>query len=452
MNLEQLRARIKAAREEARALLASASPETGMTAEQTTAFEALMAEVDTLEANVAAITRLDEADARAAVIVPAAARGGQPQAPIRAGGDPAVRSFENLGQFMAAVRFAPNDPRLSSLYSEDAGAQAEGNMTREQRAAMLGVTTDALAELRMDTGSAGGFAIPPDFRSQLMELPVYGEAPIRAGATVIGADPAHPDAGVTMPALDQSGNGVGHVFGGVTVGWVNEGGQKPLTDLALKEVTVDTHEVAGYMIVTDKLLRNWNGADPLIRKQFRAALLQSGEYAFLRGDGVGKPTGIIGHPGTYVVPRTAAGQVTYRDLLAMVARQLTIGGSAFWQMPRSVLPQIALLKDDLGNFIWKESARDGFAGTLLGYPVKWSPLSPALGQVGDVALIDAEHYLIKDGSGPFVAASEHVLFTQNKTVIKAFWNVGGKPWLTAPHYDQSGYQTSPFVVLGAVQV
>ena len=84
--------------------------------------------------------------------------------------------------------------------------------------------------------------------------------------------------------------------------------------------------------------------------------------------------------------------------------------------------------------------------------MKWSPLSPALGSVGDVALIDAEHYLIKDGSGPFVAASEHVLFTQNKTVIKAFWNVGGKPWLTAPHYDEGGYQTSPFVVLGAVQV
>jgi len=452
MNLEQLRARLQAARDEARALLAAASPESGMTAEQTASFDALMAEVDTLEANISRVQNLDAADARAATIVPAAARGATPAAPIRAGGDPAVREFENMGQFMAAVRFAPNDVRLSTLWDGNAGANAEGNLTPEQRAAMLGVSTDALAEMRMDVGAAGGFAIPPQFRDQLLELPVYGEAPIRAGATVIGADPNHPDAGITMPALDQSGNGVGHVFGGVTVGWVEEGGQKPLTNMALKEVTVDTHEVAGYMIVTDKLLRNWRGADPIIRRQFRNALLQSGEYAFLRGDGVGKPTGIIGHPGTYVVPRTTAGAVTYRDLLAMVARQLTIGGSAFWQMPRSVLPQIALLKDDLGNFIWKENARDGFAGTLLGYPVKWSPLSPALGQVGDVALIDAEHYLIKDGSGPFVAASEHVLFTQNKTVIKAFWNVGGKPWLTAPHYDESGYQTSPFVVLGAVQV
>ena len=259
MNLEQLRARLQAARDEARALLAAASPETGMTAEQTASFDQLMAEVDTLEANISRVQNLDAADARAATIVPAAARGATPAAPIRAGGDPAVREFENMGQFMAAVRFAPNDVRLSTLWDGNAGANAEGNLTPEQRAAMLGVSTDALAEMRMDVGAAGGFAIPPQFRDQLLELPVYGEAPIRAGATVIGADPNHPDAGITMPALDQSGNGVGHVFGGVTVGWVEEGGQKPLTNMALKEVTVDTHEVAGYMIVTDKLLRNWRG-------------------------------------------------------------------------------------------------------------------------------------------------------------------------------------------------
>lgn len=435
MTLEQLRAQLKAKREEARAMLAAATD--GLTEEQTTQFDSLMAECDTLEANITRLSNLDALDARADAIVPAAARGAAPSSPIRAGGDPANREFESLGHFMAAVRFNPNDSRLSNLYDENAGAEAAANMTPEMR-----------AEMRMDTGASGGFAIPPQFRNQLLELPTYGEAPIRAGATVIEADPNHPDAGITIPALDQSGTDAGHVFGGVTVGWVAEGGQKPLTDMELKSVTVDTYEAAGYMVVTDKLLRNWAGADALIRRQFRNALLQSGEYAFYRGTGTGQPTGILGHPGTISVPRAVAGQVSYMDLLAMVARQLTIGGSAFWQMPRSVLPQIATLKDDNGNFIWKESARDGFAGTLLGYPVKWSPLNPALGTAGDVALIDAAHYIVKDGSGPFVAASEHVLFTQNKTVIKAFWNVGGKPWLTAPHYDEGGYQVSPFVTLG----
>lgn len=454
MTLAALRAAALAARESARALMTAATSagRDSLTPEETTAFDAHMAEVEAHEANIARITALDAADARAAAIVPAAGRGAGPAAAanVNAPGETAVREFESFAHFVSTVRNNPNDSRLQ--YDATAGAEAEGNLRPEQRAAMLGMSMDQYAEMRMDTGSGGGFAIPPAFRNQLLELPTYGEAPIRSGAMVIAADPNAPDQGVTMPAIDQSGNAAGHVFGGVTVGWVTEGGQKPLTDMLLKDVTVTTHEAAGYMIVTDKLLRNWSGADATIRRQFRNALLQSGEYAFLRGDGVNKPKGIIGDAATFVVNRTTANTVTLADLLKMVARLLNMSASAFWLIPQAVLPQIAGLKDANNNNVWLANARDGFAGTLLGYPVKFSPFNPALGTSGDVMLIDPSHYIIKDGSGPFVAASEHVLFTQNKTVIKAFWNVGGKPWLTAPHRDEGGYEVSPFVQLGPVAV
>lgn len=454
MTLAQLRAAALAERTAARALLAAAQGDNGrtLTVEETAAFDAHMEAVAAAEANIARIVALDESEARAAQPVPAAARGASPQI-VRAGGEVAVREFESLGHMVAAVRFNPNDSRLQ--FDQNAGAQANAameGMSMEQRAAHMGVDPVMYAEMRMDNGAAGGFAIPPQFRAQLLELPTYSEAPIRAGAMVIDADPNSPDAGITMPAIDQSGNAAGHVFGGITVGWVAEGGQKPLTDMLLKDVTVDTHEAAGYMVVTDKLLRNWQGADATLRRQFRAALLQSGEYAFLRGDGVTKPKGIIGDPATMVVARQTALKVTYTDLVNMVARLLNMAAGAFWLMPQAVLPQIANLKDEAGNLIWQANARDGFAGTLLGYPVKWSPFNPALGTSGDVMLIDPAHYIIKDGSGPFIAASEHVLFTQNKTVIKAFWNVGGQPWLTAPHRDEGGYEVSPFVQLGPVAV
>lgn len=455
MNIAALRAAAQAARESARALLTAATADGGreLNAEEATAFDTHVAEAARLDAQVARVAGLDAAEAAARTVVPAASRGTGPvdnSGNVHAPGPEASREFESLGQFMHAVRFNPNDSRLR--FDANAGSQAEAGMTPEQRAAQLGVSMDTYAEMRFDTGSAGGFAIPPTFRAQLLELPTYGEAPIRAGAMVISADPNQPDSGITMPAMDQSGNAAGHVFGGITVGWVAEGGQKPLTDMALKSVTVETFEAAGYMIVTDKLLRNWSGADATIRRQFRAALLQSGEYAFLRGDGVTKPKGIIGDASTIVVNRATALKVSYVDLVNMVARLLNMAPGAFWLMPQGVLPQIATLKDEAGNLIWQANARDGFAGTLLGYPVKWSPFNPALGTSGDVMLIDPAHYIIKDGSGPFVAASEHVLFTQNKTVIKAFWNVGGKPWLTAPHTDEGGYQVSPFVQLGPVAV
>jgi HK97 family phage major capsid protein len=79
--------------------------------------------------------------------------------------------------------------------------------------------------------------------------------------------------------------------------------------------------------------------------------------------------------------------------------------------------------------------------------VRWNNRSVGLGSKGDIVLADWFYYVIKDGSGPFVAASEHVLFRQNKTVVKIFWNVDGAPWLTAPIKEENGYEVSPFVGL-----
>ena len=46
--------------------------------------------------------------------------------------------------------------------------------------------------------------------------------------------------------------------------------------------------------------------------------------------------------------------------------------------------------------------------------------------------------------------SEHVKFTSNQTVIKAFRNVDGKPWVNAPYILEGGAtQVSPYVILGA---
>ena len=105
------------------------------------------------------------------------------------------------------------------------------------------------------------------------------------------------------------------------------------------------------------------------------------------------------------------------------------------------------LTDQNGNLIWNGNAREGELPLLLGRPAIENERNPLLGQAGDIWLADMSQYLIKDGSGPYVAASEHVHFLSNKTVIKMFWNVDGQPWLTAPIKQEGGYEVSPFVKL-----
>jgi len=94
------------------------------------------------------------------------------------------------------------------------------------------------------------------------------------------------------------------------------------------------------------------------------------------------------------------------------------------------------------------NAVGGFALKLLGFPVHVYGGSPVLGTKGDVALIAPGGYLIKDGSPMRVEASPHVYWTSNKTVIRASWNVDGRPWLSDPLTLKDGVTTvSPFVVL-----
>jgi HK97 family phage major capsid protein len=399
------------------------------TAEETAAYDALNAQLGALDTRIERLTGIATAEAAGDAVTPAAARRQSVTIPQ---GPHAARDFANMGEFMAAVRFNPNDQRLN--FVEGVGAAEDGS--------------ELSAELRMDQHqTGGGFLVPTQFRQEILRVDPQ-EALVRPRANVIPAG-SPPDAALTIPALDQTGAAPGNIFGGVQVQWIGEGGNKPETDVALKSITLEPKEVAGTIVVTDKMLRNWAASSAFIEGLLRGAVTQAEDYAFLRGDGVGKPLGAINSTAMYYVNRAGANQVTYLDLVNMVSHLLMRGGtSPVWSMPQGALPQIATLRDPEGRYIWKPDARDGFAGTLLGYPVRWNNRAPALGAKGDITLIDWSQYLVKDGSGPFVAASEHVLFRQNKTVIKIFWNVDGKPWLTAPIVEENGWSVSPFVGLG----
>jgi HK97 family phage major capsid protein len=397
-----------------------------LTAEEQQSFDDMQAESATLEKRISRLEGVETVENALNQRVDAHSR----RSPIeRAGGAEASREFESLGQFLNAVRFNPNDQRLS--FVEGVGAAGDGD--------------DRRAEQRMDNDPQGGFMVPQQFSQTIMSVEPQ-DALVRPRANVIPAG-SPPDAGITMPTLDQSGAAPGNVFGGMTFDWIEEGGDKPETDASLGSVSLVPKEIAGFVTVTDKLLRNWQASSTFLTNLMRGGVAAAEDFAFYRGDGVAKPLGVLNAPVTKFIHRAVANQVSYEDLVAMVAVLLMRGGSPVWSAPQSSLPQFATLKDPQGRYIWQANAVGGFAGTLLGYPLRWNNRAPGLGSKGDILMADWSNYLIKDGSGPFVAASEHVKFTQNKTVIKIFWNVDGAPWMNAPFTEENGYQVSPFVAL-----
>lgn len=410
-----------------RALIDAAEGENrDFTAEETTSYDAMRVRLDALDARMARIAGFEAVEAAGGTVTPAAARGGQITVPD---GPHGRTEFESMGEFLSAVRFNPNDQRLN--FVENVAAGADGQMD---------------ASLRMDNDTQGGFMVPPQLRETILSVQPQ-DALVRPRANVIPAG-SPPDAAITMPALDQSGANPKNMFGGVEFKWIAEGEEKPETDAKLKSITLSPHEIAGFVTITDKLLRNWQASGAFIENLFRGAYSAAEDYAFIRGTGIGQPLGAINSGAMKFINRATANHVAYIDLLNMVSRFLMRGGqSPVWSMPQSSLVDIATMTDPEGHYIWKPGAVDGFAGTLLGYPVRWNNRAPALGVKGDITLVDWSQYLIKDGSGPFVATSEHVKFTSNQTVIKFFSNVDGAPWLTAPIVEENGWEVSPFVGL-----
>lgn len=388
-----------------------------LTAEEQKTYDGMDADQKSLATQIRRSEELESVEAELDQKKPAVA---SRQAPTR--GAEAKKDFDSFGEFMYAVRFKPEDQRLS--WQENPALKAEQNM---------------------EDGASGGFMVPKQFSTEIMQVDAQ-EAIVRPRATVIPAG-TPPDSSYTIPALDQTGTVPGNVYGGVVVNWLEEGGTKEETDAKFRQIELKPHEVAGTITVTDKLLRNWTAAGPFLQGLLRGAVTQSSEDAYVNGNGVGKPRGYIGSGAAYLVTRTTPNLVKYADIVEMLARLM--GANGVWSGNRSILPQLMKLTDDDGRLIWQPSAREGEPDRLLGKPMLWNQRNPTLGTKGDLTLADFSHYLIKDGSGPFVAASEHVKFTQNKTVIKIFWNVDASPWLTAPFKQEKGYEVSPFVVLKA---
>jgi HK97 family phage major capsid protein len=309
---------------------------------------------------------------------------------------------------------------------------------------------DGRRDMAMLPGAAGGFLIPPAFADMLTAITPQ-DAIVRPRATVMPAASA-PDTSTTYPMLNQSG--VLGVFAGMTGGWVGEGGLKPETQPTLAQMTLTPHEVAAFVDVTDKLLRNNPAAvTQLIQQGFRDVILAVEDVAFITGNGIGRPLGFLGHASNVNVVRAAGlgvPAIAYADCVAMLWRMLKLGTSGpVWLAHPSTLPQLQAMASALGQLIWQPSAREGMPSILLGYPVILNERQPVLGQIGDLMFVNLRYYMIQEGVGLAIRDDQGIgAFDHNVTRIKAYRSVDGQPMLATPLLAEDAVTTfSPFVVL-----
>lgn len=310
------------------------------------------------------------------------------------------------------------------------------------------------AALAEGSGITGGYTVPPQFANQLQQLAVE-ESIVEPRASKM------PMSSLTLdvPSLDHTGTGAAGqspFLGGVVASWTNEAATRSESEPTFRTTSLKAWELSFYTVASNNLLAdNAVGLDSLLTQLFTAAIAWYTDHAYLRGDGVGKPLGMINAGATIAVTRNAATNVKLVDIATMLSRLLVQSwGNAVWVGHQSIIPKLIQMEDGRtngGNLVWVNQmggVADAMPARLLGLPILFTEKVPALGTKGDLGLYDMSRYLLGKRMDVEIAVSPHAKFLNNQMVWRVVWRGDGQPWLNNAITLADGTHTvSPFVVL-----
>jgi hypothetical protein len=158
------------------------------------------------------------------------------------------------------------------------------------------------AALGESSGVTGGYTVPPEFYQQLQTI-MAEQTFIRPRAFVVPMGSAT----LQMPYLDVTtvqSAGVSPFFGGVQMYWSAEAQTRTETEPQFKQMELRAWELSGYSVSSNVLLQDSIiGLEKFLMTLFAKAIAWYEEYAFLQGNGSGKPQGMLGASATIAVTR-----------------------------------------------------------------------------------------------------------------------------------------------------
>ncbi len=340
--------------------------------------------------------------------------------------------FGSLMGFIDIVTGDPRDPETSGLRKEIRDAMS---------------STDP---------SLGGFLIPEEFRTQLMEV-ALDEAVVRPRATVIPMSTLR----TSIPFVDVTSNAT-TVSGGIIGYWTEEGAALTASQPKFGRVALEAKKLTAYTEIPNELRQDSNpAAEAYARTAFPKAVAAFEDYAFLLGTGVGEPLGVFNATNAAIVATAAeSGQtsltIVWENIIKMYARMLPEAlNRAVWVVSNDTLPQLmtTALTVGVGGAPIGMANFDGTSGpvlSLLGRPVVVSQRVNKLGLQGDISFVDFSQYLIGDRMAMSAELSTDYKFANDSTAFRFIERVDGRPWVQSAITPRNGGATlSPYVQLAA---
>lgn len=439
MDITKLREEAAELHQQSVAITNKAEAETrSLTAEEMDRLDAILAEFDAKQAEIDRHARIQ---ANENILAQPAGRktADKPAAPYVTVSDNRLDArnwgWKSFGEFANAVVSASTknstDPRLISNALSTYGSE--------------GVAAD------------GGFAVPPEWRSQIMDA-VAGEESLLARTdrqTAAGNS-------ITFPVDETT---AWQTSGGILSYWDGEASTMTQSKPALQDVTIKLNRVTALVPVTDELLEDAPAMGSYVARKAGEKIAYKVNNAIINGTGVGQPLGIMNAACTVSVAKESSQTATTFHAANAVKMMARMPAQSFarsvWLINQDVVPQILQLGFPVTTAAGTASGGGALYlppqgiysgspyGVLLGRPIVVTEACATLGTVGDVILADLSNYLtVVKSSGLRSDSSIHLWFDQNVTAFRFVLRVGGQPWLSAAIARANGSNTlSHFITL-----
>lgn len=395
----ELRARRAGILDQMEALVASADEDTGFTEEQQAQFDALKADDDKVARQLSTLEEVERRRAAAA----------QPIAPIPVPGAPVASG--------GSVPAQPAEKGLTFARMTRMIAAAGGNTFVAQQMAEANGDGGLFADQNMGNGPSGGFLVPEDVSSEIIEL-------LRPASTVraMGARP------IPLPNGNLTTN---RRATGANFGYIGEQQDTPATGYTYGQMKLSAKKLAGIVPISNDLLRaSGTAVDRMIRDDIVADAAQIEDRYFLRGAGTdNSPRGLrFQHLGTtflssHVLTMTATPdlQKVDNDLgrleLALGNFNVPYGGAHWIMAPRTAM-FLTNLRDGNGNKVYPEMAQ----GQLRGKPVHQTteiPINLGGGTESEIILAHPQHVVIGEHMGIELALSTEAAYKDSDGNMQA---------------------------------
>lgn len=301
--------------------------------------------------------------------------------------------------------------------------------------------------------SEGGFLVQQDFITEIQKV-MFDQSPL---LTMCRQVPISGNSnGVKLNGVDETSRATGSRWGGVQGYWASEASTVTGSKPKFRKIELQLNKLMALYYATDELLADSSAMESVLSQAFAEELSFLAVDSIIRGSGAGQPLGILNSGALISQAKEsaqAADTIVHENISKMWNRLLAPSrANAVWLINQECEPQLDAMSMAIGTggTISPLAMEYMTKGTLKGRPVMPMEQCAALGDAGDIMLIDPTMYLLATKGAPQMASSMHVQFLYDEMTFRITYRLDGQPVINSPITPYKGANTlSSFVSLAA---